>query len=202
MGLGQNEQPFFEPGDDEDIKIAPAFGSLTESAEQSETEEEAQRYLCHKANGNVDKARTLGSCLANMVVEDIPAIEGHGEDWMLIDHIKILYIFVAEQTIRECAPDSILSQISLSAFRELINEDIPGAYEALSASRADTFYQLSYYRKPKEQVASNMGFTLAHLYGQPNDWEIATIGEHLFSLFQEKCCQECEKVQYIPCTPQ
>lgn len=196
MGLGQNKQPFLEPGGEEDIKIAPAFGIQTKPSDQAETEEEAQRYLSHKANGNVEKARTLGCCLANMVVEDIPAIEGHGEDWMLIDHIKILYIFVAEQTIRECAPDSILSQISLSYFRDVINEDIPGAYEALSASRADTFYQLSYYRKPQEQVASNMGFTLAHLYGEPNDWEIATIGEHLFSLFYEKCRQECEKVKY------
>lgn len=195
MSMERDKLSFETIGGDEDMKIVSNLGAA-EPEEKDQSEADAQAYLHHKTSGNVDQARALGKHLSDMVLEDIPAIEGHGEDWMLIDHIKMLYIFVAEQVIRECAPDSILSQITLSAFRKEIEEGVPGAYEALSGSRADTFYQLSYYRKPVEQVASNMGFTLAHLYGHSDDWEIATIGEHLFSIFQEKCRQECEKVQY------
>ena len=110
--------------------------------------------------------------------------------------MKMLYIFVAEQCIREC-PDAILFQVSLSAFRQAIEKGVPGAYDAMSGCSADTFYQLAYYRKQQDQIARNMGQTMAQLYGKADDWKIITIGEHLFSVFQQKCREECDKTQYL-----
>lgn len=165
-------------------------------AADDQSEKSAQAYLRQKENGNVDKARQLGIRLAEMVVEDLPTIEDNSEDWLLIDHLKMLYIFVAEQSIREC-PDTILCQVSLSAFREAIEKGVPGVYDAISGCSADTFYQLAYYRKPQDQVAHNMGCAMAQLYGRPKDWKIITIGEHLCAVFQDKCREECEKTQYV-----
>lgn len=169
--------------------------AAAKSADQ-QGEESAEAYLRHKENGNVEKARHLGQRLAEMVVEDLPHIEDNGEDWLLIDHLKMLYIFVAEQCIREC-PDAILFQVSLSAFRQAIEKGVPGAYDAMSGCSADTFYQLAYYRKQQDQIARNMGQTMAQLYGKADDWKIITIGEHLFSVFQQKCREECDKTQYL-----
>ena len=180
----------YTPGAKIDVKNAG-----TAKAED-QSEKSAQAYLVHKENGNVDKARQLGHRLAEMVVEDLPAIEDNSEDWLLIDHLKMLYIFVAEQVIREC-PDAILYQVSLSAFREAIEKGVPGAYDAMSGCSADTFYQLAYYRKDPKQVVHNMGCAMAQLYGKPTDWKIITIGEHLFAAFQQNCREECEKTKYV-----
>ena len=164
---------------------------------EDQSEQSAQLYLRHKENGNVAKARQLGRRLAEIVVEDLPHIEdNNSEDWLLIDHLKMLYIYVAEQCIKEC-PDGILYQVSLSAFRDAIEVGVPGAYDAMSGCSADTFYQLAYYRKQADQVANNMGKTMAQLYGKANDWKIITIGEHLFTAFQQKCRSECEKTEYL-----
>ena len=169
----------------------------TAAVEKDQSEESAMAYLRHKECGNVEKARHLGERLAEMVVEDLPAIEdGNSEDWLLIDHLKMLYIFVAEQSIKEC-PDAMLYQISLSAFREAIDKGVPGAYDAMSGCSADTFYQLAYYRKEAELQAHNMGQAMAQLYGKPKDWKIVTIGEHLFEQFRRNCREECEKTEYV-----
>ncbi len=180
------------------LVYTPGSKIVVKSAKATDqSEESAEAYLRHKENGNVEKARHLGQRLAEMVVEDLPHIEdSNSEDWLLIDHLKMLYIFVAEQCIKEC-PDAILYQVSLSAFRQEIEVEVPGAYDAMSGCSADTFYQLAYYRKQQYQVAHNMGQTMAQLYGKADDWKIITIGEHLFSVFQQKCREECEKTQYI-----
>lgn len=180
----------YNPGDKINTKAAA-------KAAEDQSESSAQAYLVHKENGNVEKARQLGKRLAEMVVEDLPHIEDHNsEDWLLIDHLKMLYIFVAEQIIKE-HPDAILYQVSLSAFRDAIEVGVPGAYDAMSGCSADTFYQLAYYRKQKDQVENNMGRTMAQLYGKPDDWKIIAIGEHLFTAFQQKCRSECEKTEYL-----
>lgn len=181
---------------EKDVQVyQPGAKNLSKDA-LDQTEESAQAYLRHKENGNVDKARQLGQRLAEMVVEDLPAIEDNSEDWLLIDHLKVLYIFVAEQIIREC-PDELLFQVSLAAFREAIERDVPGAYDAMSGSGADTFYQLAYYRKQEGSVAHQMGQAMAQLYGRAGDWKIVTIGEHLFSEFQQRCREACQKTQYL-----
>lgn len=167
-----------------------------EAPNEDQSERSAQAYLIQKENGNVEKARQLGQRLAEMVVEDLPHIEDNSEDWLLIDHLKMLYVFVAEQIIREC-PDAILYQVTLSAFRDAIEVGVPGVYGAMSGCGADTFYQLAYYRKKKDAVESNMGRTLAQLYGKPDDWKLTAIGEHLFTAFQQKCRMECEKTDYV-----
>ncbi len=180
----------YTPGSKIEVKTA------VKGVQKDQSEEAAMLYLRHKECGNVDKARQLGKRLAEMLLEDLPDIEnGNSEDWMLIDHLKILYIFIAEQCIKEC-PDAILYQISLSMFRECIDDAIPGAYGALSASRADTFYQLAYYRSG-DKVAHEMGETMAELCGREKDWKVIALAEHFFNIFRNNCREECKKTKYV-----
>ncbi len=181
----------YEPGTKVDVKTTSKC-PMTDQSEES-----AQAYLRHKDCGNVDKARQLGKRLAEMLVEDIPDIEnGNSEDWLLIDHLKMMYIFVAEQCIKEC-PDAILYQVSLSAFREAIEKGVPGAYDAMSGCSADTFYQLAYYRKCSQKIAHEMGETMAELCGRAGDWKVIALAEHFFNLFRTNCREECEKTKYV-----
>ena len=189
--LLENDVLVYVPKSKIDGETAASNGAGVDQSELS-----AEIYLMHKENGNVQKARLLGEKLAEMVVQDLPKIEDNSEDWVLIDHLKLLYIFVAEQIIRE-NPEAILAQISLSAFREAIEKAVPGAYSAISGCSADTFYKLAYYQNEPDEVARNMGSTMAQLCGKANDWKVITIAEHLFTVFQKRCQQECKKTEFV-----
>lgn len=185
---------FAAAGNEDDVRIAA--GKAAGEAALDLGQQEAESYIKHRDNGNIEKARALGSALGQMVLADMPQLEANLKDWILIDHGKMLYIFVAERAIRDLAPDTILSQVSIEAFRQVVTAQIEAVYEGLAGSRADTFYQLSYFRRPASQVAYHMGRTYAQLCGREDEEPVLRLGQGMFSKMYEKCQAACRQTQY------
>ncbi len=190
QNTGRKNLPLACEAGEADVRIA------TEKPRLDFAQQEAESYIAHRKNGNIEKARKLGEELGAIILQDMPLMEQALRDWILIDHGKMLYIFVAERVVRDLAPDTILSQVSVAAFRQVITREIEAVYEGLAGSRADTFYQLSYFRRPKEKVAYYMGQTFAQISGREEEKAVAKLGETMFLKMYEKCQAICSQVPY------
>lgn len=166
--------------DDSDMKIAgDDFSSeAVDGADVSVLLEQ------ERENGNLDKARRLGSLLAGDVVsiEDAPGpANGAAENPELPLQRRILLAFAAEVGLEMYLPNQLVAGIAQNTFYHLLDETTPAFYDTLQNSGAFSFYYLCV--REGKNVEKKVGETFATLCGMADSQSYARMGKELYIRF-------------------
>ena len=170
--------------DDSDMKIVGA-------PKAPERESEYQGFLAESSrqhfNGNIAKARTLGSNIVSSFsykaapAELVDFVMENGvvptEDVLL--QIRFLSVFSAELSINSCLPP-LLAQIAKSEMYDVLMQFSPDFYDALARSGAFSFYYMALHKGVV--TAENVGRQFAMLCGHEDDEAFITLGRKLHEL--------------------
>ena len=182
---------FCAGGGDEDMKIAndalPAFDCRRES------DEAAGRFIRHRENGNIQRAKELGEAFAHQM----KALESASGDPAVLAQKKVLFAFVVNKVIEETAPDSILAQAALSSFYQTVQEIAPGDYATISDSAAFSLYILA-DRGRRNRNQDTPGEVFAELCGQRGREEYCYIGQSLYNQYHLDCLDLCRQTEFFP----
>ncbi len=160
--------------DDRDIKIY-VKKSMTETGEFQAINDEVQRHI---ANGNRDKAITLGQQMAKIKPEDgIVDLSGFNMTAALLYQVRVLLTFVAEYSIQKNVPVDFLADTASAAMYEYLKTNESGYYSNISDGAAFTFYLLAL--KKGGDAATNIGEQFSMLCNI--SWqEIIDLGKRVF----------------------
>lgn len=160
--------------DDRDIKIY-VKKSMTETGEFQAINNEVQLHL---ANGNRDKAISLGQQMAKIKPEDgIVDLSGFNMTSALLYQVRVLLTFTAEYSIQKNIPVDFLADTASTAMYEYLKANESGYYNNISDGAAFTFYLLAL--KKGGDAATNIGEQFSMLCNI--SWqEIIDLGKRIF----------------------
>ena len=168
--------------DDSDMKIVgqPDYGSDTFDTISFLEESRKQHF-----NGNIQKARSLGSAIVSAFSykaapdEQVQLAEVCGvtlSDSSVLQ-MKQLTVFAAEYCLETYIP-AALSSVAIGAMYDVLEEVSPAFYQAMSASMAFTYYHLCL--RENEDIADNIGKRFAVLCGKKGNPAYVQLGKQLF----------------------
>jgi hypothetical protein len=164
--------------EDNDIKIAgKTISQLPDDLFSEEIEIKRQG-----AYGNIDKARSLGSELADVVIDyecDFTDLEI--EDNYIKLHTKILFAFIVFTSLENYQNNKILASTTLSTFDDKFKKRDAILYDELSRTGAFSFYYLCVRRG--NDIERCIGRTFAMLCGKDGDATLIEYGEVLYFRF-------------------
>ncbi|MBO5909103.1 MAG: hypothetical protein J6Q67_04915 [Clostridia bacterium] len=173
---------------DEDIKIASPdnIKKVLEESRKIKAVSGSEEYKRESAKGNTEKAKVLGSKLANEVVDNISRFTMEDEpceDALLSVQKGVLMTFAAIVCL-EAAASSVVAQAAKSSFNKELETIAPWLYKAVSDSNAFTFYYLAYRRGA--EVDRRIGQTFAMLCSHDGDPIYQELGEAIYCWFSSK----------------
>ena len=157
--------------DDSDMKIVGEPASASPAAYPEEELRQARE------NGNLDKARQLGSRLSQAIV----ASDGDEAD-------RFLQTFAAVVGMDSVLPAGLTVETARSALYDGLQAS--GLYDALRQSGVFSFYYLCLQ---EHEVEQKVGQTFARLTGDPAR---AVAGEALYRSFLERVQREAADLQF------
>jgi hypothetical protein len=170
---------FFEE-DDSDIKIAgEEHLNKTDDAITDANELEAQRQ-----NGNLKKARELGTELTNRIKsEDGESDFGQDscEDDLTRIQRRLLLVFAALDTVKANIKSPVLQGVVLNVFYNTLKSAQPEFYEDINESGSFSFYTLCVRRGGN--VEEEVGRTFAMLTDNEGSTVMEELGKALFLRF-------------------
>ncbi|MEM1484087.1 hypothetical protein V6615_04300 [Oscillospiraceae bacterium PP1C4] len=182
--------------DDSDMKIVPDRPSeIFDTSEGA-----ANAFVREKSNGNMDKARVLGTQLAIELTAESKGgatLFGVGafDNEHTVKQRKVMFAYVVKKVIEDMAPNSIVAQSALSAFYETIQQTSPEIYELATDTAAFSLYNLSARTSPEDPCA--IGNVFALLCDREDDPVFVRYGCELASYFTMYCTQVALRVQMI-----
>lgn len=168
----------------EDVKI---YGN-NQKDENSELAVVLEMMKEHRANGNIDKAKALGTKLSNMDIriEDMVSPKFLKSDIMY--QIKVLFIFAAEANLQMLISSPMLATTATNAMYDQIQRRSAGFYENISDGMAFSFYYTSV--KDGGDIARNVGETFAMLCAVEDNESFIETGSMLYET-ATKIVSEC-----------
>lgn len=170
--------------DDSDMKIADVPGHMDETFDTLSFLEESRKQ---HFNGNIQKARTLGSVIVSAFSykaapdEQVQLAEecGVALNEKIVSQIKLLTVFAAEYSIEAGLPAS-LSSVAISSMYDVLSDVSPDLYKAMSASMAFSYYHLCL--NEGGELSENIGKRFAVLCDQKDNAAVSGFGKKLFEL--------------------
>jgi hypothetical protein len=163
---------------DEDIKIAMPRG------QKAQSESAHEEYDRESSKGNTEKARILGTKLADEVVEKINTFATVNEDSVSSEmdiQRGILMTFAATVGVETALKSSVVSQAAKISFNSELEKRSPSLYKAVADSGAYSFYYLAYRRGT--EVDRRIGQTFAMLCSHDGDPVYQELGEAIYCWF-------------------
>lgn len=174
---------------DEDIKIAQPFSKKPKTSGEAMHEE----YDRESSKGNTEKARVLGTKLADGVVSKLNAFtmenEESGNSEMAIQR-GVLMTFAATVGIETYVKSSVVAQTAKNSFNSELEKLSPALYKAVSGAGAFSFYYLAYRRGT--EVDRRIGQTFAMLCSHDGDPVYQELGEAIYCWFASHTKKELE----------
>ncbi|MCM1544471.1 MAG: hypothetical protein NC110_04145 [Ruminococcus sp.] len=187
---------------DNDIKIYSKGMDINASASIAAAFETMNR---HRANGNLQKARELGSRLATITPSfDSDAIVVNFKDVLaqkylsqdILYQIKVLLVFAAESSLQIKVPTDHLATTAINSLYSTLAERSPGFFKNISDGAAFTFYYLAL--KKGGNITRNIGEAFAMLCSvQQTNEGFVSAGETVWKLAIEVIESEINKVEFI-----
>lgn len=173
--------------DDSDMKIAQ---SPDHSGDQFDTLSFLEESRKQHFNGNIQKARTLGSNIVSAFSYKAAPEEqlqlaaqcGVNPDENCVLQMKQLTVFAAEHCIETYIP-AALSSVAIGAMYDVLENVSPDLYKAMSTSMAFSYYHLCLTQGG--DLAENIGNRFAVLCGKKNNAAFAEFGRQLFKINTE-----------------
>ena len=126
--------------DDSDMKIAPeSFSNVSSDEDEAK---EAEKYLSHKENGNLEKAHALGEKLFQLIKNQRDDHDFENKRFMDVE-LKVCLYFIAGLELSEDCPDGILSDSAKGVLRELLKTNLPEVYLAANNTTVASLLRLS-----------------------------------------------------------
>lgn len=126
--------------DDSDMKIAPE--SFTAVLNEEEESSEAESYLAHKENGNLEKAHNLGRNIFEVIKNQNDDHNFENKRFMDVELKTCLY-FIACLELSEDCPDEIISDSAKAVLRDCLKEELPEVYAATNNTTIASLLRLS-----------------------------------------------------------
>ncbi len=170
--------------DDSDMKIVGAADYCADTFDTLSFLEESRKQ---HFNGNLQKARTLGSAIVSAfsykAAPDEQVQLAHDCGVQLDDatvlQMKQLTVFAAEYSLESFIP-AALSSVAISAMYDVLHAVSPDLYKAMSSSMAFSYYHLCL--REKGDLATNIGKRFAILCGKKGDEGLIELGKQLFEV--------------------
>ena len=158
----------------------------------------------HRANGNLQKARELGSRLATITpsfdsVGFVVSFEGILPQKFLsqdiLYQIKVLLVFAAESSLQIKVPTEHLSTTAINSLYNSLEKNSPGFFKNISDGAAFTFYYLALQKGG--DITKNIGETFAMLCSVHKSNEgFVSAGETVWKLAIEIIEKEINSVNF------
>lgn len=132
----------FTQNDDSDMKIAPEFPLPKATGDRAE--EVAAEFLRNRENGNIKKARILGTELAkDMLVFDreVGSFVTHPSAVFSVE-LKLLFAFCV-MSVPEKNASNLVSHTLRGSFFDFLGEKAPYIYDAVTDSAAMSLYKIA-----------------------------------------------------------
>ena len=169
--------------EDSDIKI---FKPSDKSEKDSDILACVEGMNHHRQNGNVDKAKILGTVLAESAFDD--------ERKELVDEVFLskeifpqvcaLMLFSTEAALNYYLPSQQLSAIAINSLHEKIDEQNSPIYEDVMNSPAFSFYYLS-VRKGGNDIPKDIGEAFSMLCRHEGEDVFIEEGKKLYNMILE-----------------
>lgn len=152
----------------------------------------------HRQNGNVDKAKELGTKLADL------AFDAKNKDLISDDiflsqdifpQVCALVLFSAEAALNYYLPSQQLSAIAINSLHEVLSSKKLPVYDTLMSSPAFSFYYLS-VRKGGTDIPGDIGDAFAMLCRHEEDKVFIEEGKKLYNKVLEIVENEILKIQF------
>ncbi len=158
--------------------------------------------ISNRANGNIDKAKALGTALA----EISPIGEGDmslnlkecvPQKFLTADmlyKIKVLIVFACETMLQIEIPVNVLSTTAITAMYDVIAKQSPALYSSISSGAAFSFYYLAFQKGG--DVSENVAEAFAMLCEVKNKEGFVSVGKIIWDLAVEMIEKEIEKADF------
>lgn len=173
--------------EDNDIKIF----STTKSDDKIDEIALIAEMNEQRSNGNIDKARKLGTYLAAIFVDDRALLKDLESALGDVDfpkpvlfQVKILMFFAAEYCINSTLPKMILKNTAINALYDSIRDEASEFYKEFSDGAEYSFYYLA-IRKGND-IIHDIGSSFSMLCGKERDEAFTALGERLWSVVSKK----------------
>ena len=178
---------------DEDMKVVG--GSFPSRKAEDPAEAVARQFLRQKKSGNIEKARTLGSAFAQMLLQFAQSPEENREKSMLeIHHRLLLCAYIVNRVIGEQAPDPLLAQTSLQVFYRDIEEESSSLYKNINDLAAFSLYML--WERSGSRDTGEIGRIYARLCNREGEIAVENEGNALYSRFHGACAEAIKSADY------
>ncbi len=170
--------------DDSDIKIFDDGKKNTDSFDEVSVIAEMTK---HRSNGNFDKAKKLGSHLADIFVDEPHLIHDLGAEVGglnfpddIMYQIKVLLVFTAEYCINHSLSSPLLSNTAVNAMYDTVSSKAYEFYDRLDDAAEYSFYYLAV--RKGGSIAANIGISFAMLCGKEKNVEFTDLGTKVFEV--------------------
>ena len=155
-------------------------------------------YEREKSNGNIKKAKTLGSSLAAEFVsvckkDELTISENDSES--LITQKVLLLSFTVMAGLEEFCPNITLANAARTAFFDELHNLDKELFEKSSDTGAFSFYYLSFRRGT--EVDRRVGQTFAMLCSHDGDPIYQELGEALYCWFLSTVQDKVQKTEFV-----
>lgn len=179
--------------DDSDMKIMS--GKVSKQFDLAEGA--ATAFNRERANGNLERARTLGrKFAADLFENDGKALFGVGafDDEKTIIQRRVLFAYVVNRVIEDLAPNSIVAQSALSVFYDTLQKASEQYYQESTDAAAFSQYILAVRSTSDDPCA--IGNVFARLCGRGADKVFVKYGCELADFFTLYCTQAVLSAQF------
>lgn len=152
----------------------------------------------HRQNGNVEKAKELGTSLADLAFDDKNKKIISDEIFLSSDifpQVCALVLFSAEAALNYYLPSQQLSAIAINALHEVLSAKKLPIYETLISSPAFSFYYLS-VRKGGTDIPGDIGEAFAMLCRREEDKMFIEEGKKIYNKLLEIVENEIVKIGF------
>ncbi|MCM1363522.1 MAG: hypothetical protein NC122_03500 [Faecalibacterium sp.] len=186
---------------DNDMKIYSKGMDINTSASIAAAFE---KMNLHRANGNLQKARELGTRLATITpsldgdalvvdLKDVLAPKFLAQD--ILYQIKVLLVFAAESSLQIKVPTEQLATTAISSLYNSLEKLSPGFFKNISDGAAFTFYYLAL--KKGGDISKNIGEAFAMLCSvKKSNESVILAGETVWNLAIDIIGKEISKTQF------
>ncbi len=158
--------------------------------------------VSNRANGNIDKAKKLGTALAQISpIGDEPLslnLKEHVPQKFLtadmLYKIKVLIVFACETLLQIEIPVSILSTTAITSMYDEIERQSPVLYSNISSGAAFSFYYLAFQKGG--DVCENVAEAFAMLCEVKNKDGFVSVGKIIWNRAAQLIEQEIEKADF------
>jgi len=190
----------FAMAGDEDMKIVTGgFHGFhkDEELENAEAEVEANAYMRHKNNGNIEKARALGRQFAAELcglAKTISEPQSCDDALMRLHNKLLLFYYVINRVISDLSLNSILAQTTLNVFYAELESTAPELYGHVRDMAAFSFYILCERSETCNEY--EIGKVYARLCGGKDQISVSREGVRLYREYYSVCSGLYEQEEY------